>query len=100
MWPNCYTFYLGSRPSPLETLSLLQRPVPENLGGGAAVTNGDQRNGQASGAGSSDGPNARDIREGFSHCKPFKPKTGEVVPQNMECVLASNDHPKCGLQLN
>jgi hypothetical protein len=26
MWPNCYTFYLGSRPSPLETLSLLQRP--------------------------------------------------------------------------
>jgi hypothetical protein len=66
MWPNRYTFYLGSRPSPLENLKPAAATVPENLGGGAAVTNGDKRNWQASGAGSSDGPDVRGIK---SNCR-------------------------------
>jgi hypothetical protein len=100
MWQNCYTFYLGSRPSPLETLSRLQRPFPRTSAAVLPSLMVTSAMGRQAAQVPSDGPNARDIREGFSHRKPFKRKTGEVVPQNMECVLASNDHPKCGLQLN
>lgn len=98
MWPNCYTFYLGSDQSPLETLSLLWRLFRRSLGGGDAVTDGDKRDGQANSVGSSAGPHARGIGEWFSHRKPFKRKTGGVVPENMECLLPSKGHLKCGLQ--